>query len=54
VNRIIAVLLGWALAGERLNAQVIIAGVVILSSIVLIRRGTHVVEVEQELAMAED
>ena len=54
VNPIIAVLLGWALAGEPLNLRVVIATVVILGSIVLIRRGTHVVEVEEELAMAED
>ena len=54
VNPIIAVLLGWALAGEPLNVRVIIATAVILGSIVLIRRGTHVVEVEEELAMAED
>ena len=54
VNPIIAVLLGWALAGEPLNARVIIAAAVILGSIVLIRRGTHVVDVEEELAMAED
>jgi hypothetical protein len=31
-----------------------IAAVVILGSIVLIRRGTHVVAVEKELAAAED
>jgi drug/metabolite transporter (DMT)-like permease len=54
VNPIIAVLLGWALAGEPLNARVVVAAVVILGSIVLIRRGTHVVAVEEELAMAED
>jgi len=54
VNPIIAVLLGWALAGEPLNLRVVLATVVILGSIVLIRRGTHVIEVEEELAMAED
>src|SRR4051812_9252788 len=54
VNPIIAVLLGWALAGEPLTLRVVVAAVVILGSIVLIRRGTHVVAVEQELAMAED
>jgi drug/metabolite transporter (DMT)-like permease len=54
VNPIIAVLLGWALAGEPLNGRVMIAAVVILGSIVLIRRGTHVVAVEKELAAAED
>jgi drug/metabolite transporter (DMT)-like permease len=54
VNPIIAVLLGWALAGEPLNARVVIAALVILGSIVLIRRGTHVVVVQEELAMAED
>ncbi len=54
VNPIIAVLLGWALAGEALNLRVVLATAVILGSIVLIRRGTHVVEVEEELTMAED
>ncbi len=54
VNPIVAVLLGWWLAGEVLNARVIVAVVVILGSVVLIRRGTSVVEVEKELAMAED
>jgi drug/metabolite transporter (DMT)-like permease len=54
VNPIIAVLLGWALAGETLSARVVIAAAVILGSIVLIRRGTRVVDVEKELSMAED
>jgi hypothetical protein len=47
-------LLGWSLAGEALNVRVIAATAVILGSIVLIRRGTHVVKVEEDLAMAED
>lgn len=54
VNPIIAVLLGWGLAGEPLSGRVVLATGVILGSIVLIRRGTHVVQVEEELAMAED
>jgi drug/metabolite transporter (DMT)-like permease len=54
VNPVIAVLLGWALAGEPLNARVMMAAVVILGSIVLIRLGTQVVSVEKELAAAED
>jgi drug/metabolite transporter (DMT)-like permease len=54
VNPIVAVLLGWALAGEPLNARVLLATAVILGSVVLIRRGTHVIDTKEELAMAED
>ena len=54
VNPIVAVLLGWFLAGEALNARVVIATVVILGSVVLVRRGTLAVEGKQELALAED
>ncbi len=54
VNPIIAVLLGWALAGEVLNGRVVLATAVILGSIVLIRRGTKVIRPKEEMAMAED
>ncbi|HWR17952.1 MAG TPA: EamA family transporter [Terriglobales bacterium] len=53
VNPVVAVLLGWALAGEPLNARVIIAGTVILGSVVLIRRGTRARQVSEELAACE-
>lgn len=53
VNPIVAVLLGWALAGEPLNARVVIAGAVILGSVVLIRRGTQKPQVVEELAACE-
>jgi drug/metabolite transporter (DMT)-like permease len=54
VNPIVAVLLGWFLAGEALNARVVIATVVILGSVVLVRRGTLAVDHKQEMALAED
>lgn len=39
-NPIIAVLLGWFLAGEMLNSRVILAGIVTLTAVFLISRGT--------------
>ena len=39
-NPIIAVLLGWLLAGETLNSRVILAGLVTLTAVFLISRGT--------------
>jgi len=39
-NPIIAVLLGWLLAGETLNSRVILAGVVTLTAVLLISKGT--------------
>ncbi|MGB9255443.1 MAG: EamA family transporter, partial [Candidatus Korobacteraceae bacterium] len=42
VNPIIAVLLGWLLAGEILNSRVILAGIVTLTAVFLISRGTGV------------
>ncbi len=39
-NPIIAVLLGWLLAGEILNSRVILAGVVTLTAVFLISKGT--------------
>jgi drug/metabolite transporter (DMT)-like permease len=39
-NPIIAVLLGWLLAGEALNSRVILAGVVTLAAVFLISKGT--------------
>ena len=43
-NPVVAVLLGWLLASETLNARVAIASIAILGAIVLIRRGEHRVE----------
>ena len=37
---LLAVLLGWLLAGEALNARVIVAGIVTLTAVFLISRGT--------------
>jgi drug/metabolite transporter (DMT)-like permease len=39
-NPIIAVLLGWLLAGEILNSRVILAGIVTLTAVFLISKGT--------------
>ena len=46
-NPVVAVLLGWALAGETLNARVGVASVAILGAIVLIRRGERDAAPEQ-------
>jgi drug/metabolite transporter (DMT)-like permease len=40
VNPIVAVLLGWWLAGETLDARVLVAGLVTLIAVFLISRGT--------------
>jgi drug/metabolite transporter (DMT)-like permease len=50
VNPIIAVLLGWLLAGEALDARVILAGIVTLTAVFLISKGTGE---KRELAAAE-
>ena len=39
-NPIVAVLLGWLLAGETLNSRIVLAGVVTLTAVFLISRGT--------------
>jgi drug/metabolite transporter (DMT)-like permease len=39
-NPIIAVLLGWALAGETVNSRVLLAGIITLLAVFLISRGT--------------
>lgn len=53
VNPIVAVLLGWLFAGEPLSLQVVLAGTIILASVILIRKGTQKAEVNQELAACE-
>ena len=40
-NPIVAVLLGWALAGETVNGRVLLAGVITLLAVFLISRGTE-------------
>ncbi len=40
-NPIIAVVLGWLLAGERLDARVVLAGLITLLAVFLISRGTE-------------
>ena len=42
-NPVVAVLLGWLLAGEPLTMRVVLASVAILGAIVLIRRGERTV-----------
>lgn len=41
VNPFVAVLLGWAVAGEALTARMLMAGAAIVLAVVLIVRGTH-------------
>ena len=41
VNPVVAVLLGWGLAGEALSARLVVAMVAILGSIAFIRLGTR-------------
>lgn len=42
VNPFVAVILGWALAGEQLTPRMLAAGAAIVLAVVLIVRGTHV------------
>lgn len=42
INPFVAVILGWALAGEALTPRMLIAGTAIVLAVVLIVRGTHV------------
>lgn len=44
VNPVVAVLLGWLLAGESLTIRIALASVAILGAIVLIRRGERTIE----------
>ncbi len=48
VNPVVAVILGWLLASEPLNARIVLASVAILGAIVLIRRGEQAIK--QEIA----
>jgi drug/metabolite transporter (DMT)-like permease len=50
-NPVVAVLLGWLLAGEALSVRVVVASVAILGAIVLIRRGEREVRVERRARM---
>lgn len=49
-NPVVAVLLGWLLAGEQLNLRLALASIAILGAIVLIRRGER--GIEQRVAPA--
>src|SRR5438067_2944929 len=46
VNPIVAVLLGWALAGERLTGSVLLSMALAILAIWLVNRGSHVNEIE--------
>ncbi len=46
-NPVVAVLLGWWLAGESLDGRVLMSGGMILGAILLVRRGTAAVEREE-------
>jgi drug/metabolite transporter (DMT)-like permease len=52
-NPVVAVLLGWLLAGEALTMRVALASVAILGAIVLIRRGERSVEPRSFAAVAK-
>jgi drug/metabolite transporter (DMT)-like permease len=49
-NPVVAVLLGWWLAGESLRWRLLVSGVLILASILLVRRGTALSEGQPGLA----
>ena len=51
-NPVVAVLLGWLLAGEPLTVRVVLASVAILGAIVLIRRGERAVAAARPAAVA--
>jgi len=53
-NPVVAVLLGWLLAGEALTMRVLLASVAILGAIVLIRRGEGVTERRAVTAASAD
>ena len=53
-NPVVAVLLGWLLAGESLTARVLLASVAILGAIVLIRRGERATERRPVTAASAD
>lgn len=53
-NPVVAVLLGWLLAGEALTARVLLASVAILGAIVLIRRGERATERRPVTAASAD
>lgn len=51
-NPVVAVLLGWLLAGEALSLRVMVASVAILGAIVLIRRGEREVTVKHRVQVS--
>jgi drug/metabolite transporter (DMT)-like permease len=50
-NPVVAVILGWLLAHERLSLRVVLASIAILGAIVLIRRGEQAAEVKVSQAV---
>jgi drug/metabolite transporter (DMT)-like permease len=53
-NPVVAVLLGWLLAGELLNVRIVVASVAILGAVVLIRRGERDAGSEQKASVTGD
>jgi drug/metabolite transporter (DMT)-like permease len=53
-NPVVAVLLGWLLAGEPVTVRVLLASVAILGAIVLIRKGEHATERRSVTAASVD
>jgi drug/metabolite transporter (DMT)-like permease len=44
INPIIAVLIGWLLAGERLSLNLGIAAAMVIGAVILVQRGTALLE----------
>jgi len=53
-NPVVAVLLGWLLAGELLNVRIVLASAAILGAVVLIRRGERDVASEERAPVSGD
>ena len=53
-NPVVAMLLGWLLAGEVLNTRIVVASVAILGAIVLIRRGEREARSEVKAAVKSE
>jgi drug/metabolite transporter (DMT)-like permease len=53
-NPVVAVLLGWLLASEPLNARIIVASIAILGAILLVRKGERATERREHTPAAAD
>jgi drug/metabolite transporter (DMT)-like permease len=53
VNPVVAVLLGWLLAGEALTLRLVMATIAILGAIVLIQRGDRHNEIQAEAVQSD-